>query len=616
MTLSTDLFLEYKSRPGRPALARLLERHQDSVYTLCLNVLHHPQDAEDACQDVLLEMARQVDSIRDKEAFSGWLYRTALHTALDLKRKRGRRRIREAHSRGRPESKETQEQTEALFQGLAGLDDPSRRLMIEHYLEKRPLREMAAQQGCSEVAVWKRLQAARERLRKEIGSQALFLLDAAVRVRAPGGLVQKACALKGGMAMSIPGALIFTVGVPLVFLAGAGLVVSYRLSETRPSDGGAKPASVAAVPAARPAAGESPQATESKPSRPAQADPGPRSAPRARKPYPFPAKPSGIPHAALLAWEELSTRRVTLDVQNEPLPAVLGLISKQTGLLFTLDGRGHESEFVSFKVQAILADGCLQLLLGPRNSSFEIQADGRIHIGKRENIQGGFEREARGLARPLQELGYVREMLDGGWDGVRNPTDPSERLASLRAKKIVLPQGESSLEAEFRRLGEHDQIIADVDVPIPDVQALDAFRAMMKKPFLQPVRELSVGEHLEDLAKRFGLTLTFQGSHFRLTTPEKAAQYNSQVESQNHAYQESLKCLDRKLPETGPVVLQDLFGLIHDYLGLEVIPSREAWESEALVSLPPEATLRQGLDRLRKAGFRWAVQEGKVFVLK
>jgi len=54
MSFSSELFLEYKKRPGNGALARLLECHQDAVYSVCRHVLRHPQDAEDACQEVLL----------------------------------------------------------------------------------------------------------------------------------------------------------------------------------------------------------------------------------------------------------------------------------------------------------------------------------------------------------------------------------------------------------------------------------------------------------------------------------------------------------------------------------------------------------------------------------
>src|SRR5579862_5960572 len=99
MSISAELFLEYKKRPGRPALARLLERHQDAIYALCLQVLRHPQDAEDACQEVLLEVSRQVDSIEEPLGFTGWLYQTTIHTALDVRRKRNRQKIREAGAR-------------------------------------------------------------------------------------------------------------------------------------------------------------------------------------------------------------------------------------------------------------------------------------------------------------------------------------------------------------------------------------------------------------------------------------------------------------------------------------------------------------------------------------
>src|SRR5258708_35326189 len=167
MSFSTDLFLEYKKQPGRPALARLLEHHQDAVYSLCLQVLRHPQDAEDACQEVLLEVSRQLDAVEEPMRFPGWLYRTALNTALDVRRKRGRERVREARARRPSQAVSPQpESDEALHEGLAGLDDSSRMLVVEHYFSRRPLRELAADRGCSEGAVGKRIQGARGRLKE------------------------------------------------------------------------------------------------------------------------------------------------------------------------------------------------------------------------------------------------------------------------------------------------------------------------------------------------------------------------------------------------------------------------------------------------------------------
>jgi len=235
MSISTELFLEYKKRPGRASLARLLERHQDAVYALCLQVLRHSQDAEDACQEVLLEVSRQVDAIEEPLRFSGWLYRTALHTALDVRRKRGRQRVREAKA-SRPCEAENPlpASAEALHEGLAGLDDTSRMLVVEHYFSRRPLRELAMERGCSETAVWKRIRSARERLKQTLGSVAISNLDGIAKVSAPAGLVRQVLGLKGGLAMAAKGGISLAIVTPLMLLGVAGTVVLARRGELPP----------------------------------------------------------------------------------------------------------------------------------------------------------------------------------------------------------------------------------------------------------------------------------------------------------------------------------------------------------------------------------------------
>src|SRR5687767_15517837 len=105
MKAEADPFLAYKKSPDRAGLVRLLKAYQDTVYSVCFQVLRHAQDAEDASQEALLKAVRQMDSIDDSERFSAWLYRVALHAALDLRRSRGRREAREAAKR-RPASAE------------------------------------------------------------------------------------------------------------------------------------------------------------------------------------------------------------------------------------------------------------------------------------------------------------------------------------------------------------------------------------------------------------------------------------------------------------------------------------------------------------------------------
>src|SRR6185503_11666785 len=102
---------------------------------------------------------------------------------------------------------------EALYRGLDRLDESTRMLVVEHYLAQRPLRELADERGCSEVAVWKRIRGAREQLRRTIGSEAMSALDGAP---------------KGGLAMAVKGGMKIALLAPLILLAMAGLIVVLR----------------------------------------------------------------------------------------------------------------------------------------------------------------------------------------------------------------------------------------------------------------------------------------------------------------------------------------------------------------------------------------------------
>src|SRR5436190_72060 len=144
-----------------------LEAQRSSVYRICYCVLRHTQDAEDAAQEALLQVARQERSLRDQERLEAWLHRVALHAALDALRRRRTRARHEGLAPARA-ARESDSRVEALYSALAGLSDDERRLLVEHFLEKKSFREMAAAEKCSEVAVWKRTNRAKRRLREAL----------------------------------------------------------------------------------------------------------------------------------------------------------------------------------------------------------------------------------------------------------------------------------------------------------------------------------------------------------------------------------------------------------------------------------------------------------------
>src|SRR5215469_8025685 len=45
------------------------------VYALCLRMLHDPTEAEDALQDIFLQLFRKIQTFRGESAFSTWLHR-------------------------------------------------------------------------------------------------------------------------------------------------------------------------------------------------------------------------------------------------------------------------------------------------------------------------------------------------------------------------------------------------------------------------------------------------------------------------------------------------------------------------------------------------------------
>lgn len=66
------------------AFGKLLESHQDRVYSLCLRLLGSPEDAAEACQDVFVRAYHGLPDFRPEARFSTWLYRIAVNRSHDF----------------------------------------------------------------------------------------------------------------------------------------------------------------------------------------------------------------------------------------------------------------------------------------------------------------------------------------------------------------------------------------------------------------------------------------------------------------------------------------------------------------------------------------------------
>ena len=78
-----------QARDGdRGALESVVRAVQKDVYNLALRFLWHPQDAEDATQEILIRIVTGLSSFRGESDFRTWVYRVACNRLLTLQKQR------------------------------------------------------------------------------------------------------------------------------------------------------------------------------------------------------------------------------------------------------------------------------------------------------------------------------------------------------------------------------------------------------------------------------------------------------------------------------------------------------------------------------------------------
>jgi len=143
-------------------------RYGPLVYRRCLRILRSEAQAEEAMQDVFVELVRRHAQLEDR-GLSSLLFQIATHVGLNRLRTRRRHPEQEddrvlaliAHD----EQLEERSLAEGMLSRLFGREPPSTRVMATlHYVDGMTLDEVAAELQMSVSGVRKRLRKLRERL--------------------------------------------------------------------------------------------------------------------------------------------------------------------------------------------------------------------------------------------------------------------------------------------------------------------------------------------------------------------------------------------------------------------------------------------------------------------
>lgn len=164
------------------AYASLVEKYQETIFSLCMAYLKREDLAEETAQETFIKAYRSMDQLKETAKFRAWLKRIAINLCRDyLKRNRpvfvslendilygGFGDDVAGGTSIYGSSDAISESTESrLYESLYRLDFDKRNILALHYFYELPIRSISQRLSLSESAVKKRLERARTAMRKE-----------------------------------------------------------------------------------------------------------------------------------------------------------------------------------------------------------------------------------------------------------------------------------------------------------------------------------------------------------------------------------------------------------------------------------------------------------------
>lgn len=175
--------VERAQRGDRDAYDALARASATRLYLTAHRIVRDTDQAEDAVQQTLIAMWRELPSLRDADRFEAWTYRLVVRFCLADSRRARRAGVREITihdaTPARGDDMATVDQRDQLRRALAALSLEHRTVVVLHHYAGLPLGEIAEILGVPYGTVGSRLHHATRALRAN--------LDAGDRILMTGG---------------------------------------------------------------------------------------------------------------------------------------------------------------------------------------------------------------------------------------------------------------------------------------------------------------------------------------------------------------------------------------------------------------------------------------------
>jgi RNA polymerase sigma-70 factor, ECF subfamily len=178
-----DELVRLAASGDRDAFDRLIMTRLDKLYRMAVAITRSEPDARDATQDACVLAWRELPRLREREKFDSWLSQILVNAARGAVRKAGRIRVRELSLEPEADGQRAVREpvaaaeadsladNDAIQRAFARLDGATRSLIVLHYVEGKPLAEIAQLTGSPVGTVKWRLSNARAALEKALKAE-------------------------------------------------------------------------------------------------------------------------------------------------------------------------------------------------------------------------------------------------------------------------------------------------------------------------------------------------------------------------------------------------------------------------------------------------------------
>ena len=146
----------------------LMDSYGNLLWRTGIMMLGEPQDVQDMIQEVLLKYMQKRPVFHDAEHEKAWLLRVAVNLCRDMLRLRSRRRYFPIDELEPEAVGSTDAESRESLEEIAMLPQKWISVLLLHYIEGYSLKEISEILDVSENAVKKRMQRAKEALRRRM----------------------------------------------------------------------------------------------------------------------------------------------------------------------------------------------------------------------------------------------------------------------------------------------------------------------------------------------------------------------------------------------------------------------------------------------------------------